>query len=220
MEDRIPEFATLAVHAGAQPDPTTGAQATPIYQTTSHVFDNVEHAASLFGLEGLGNIDTRIIGPTSAVLEERIAALEGGSAGLAVASGHAARILVFHALMRPGDEVVAARQLSGGSINQFNHAFKSLGWNVNWADIDDLTAKTLLAAVNGELRARIGLKARAFVEANHSLQNTIGEYATTLATLVERQRASDARGVVFQPSGQRLEAPLGQRGVGASRSKT
>ncbi len=138
MEDRIPEFATLAVHAGALPDPTTGARATPIYQTTSYVFDSVEHAASLFSLEAFGNIDTRIMSPTSAVLEERIAALEGGSAGLAVASGHAAQLLVFQALMQPGDEFVAARQLHEGSINQFNHAFKSFGWTVKWADIDDL----------------------------------------------------------------------------------
>ena len=84
-----------------------GARATPIYQTTSYVFDSVEHAASLFSLEAFGNIDTRIMSPTSAVLEERIAALEGGSAGLAVASGHAAQLLVFQALMQPGDEFVA-----------------------------------------------------------------------------------------------------------------
>ncbi|MEX0853333.1 MAG: O-acetylhomoserine aminocarboxypropyltransferase [Bauldia sp.] len=139
-EDRVPGFATLAVHAGAKPDPTTGARATPIYQTTSYVFENVEHAASLFGLQAFGNIYTRITNPTQAVLEERVAALEGGSAGLAVASGHAAQVVVFHALMQPGDEFVAARQLYGGSINQFNHSFKSFGWQVKWADIDDLSS--------------------------------------------------------------------------------
>src|SRR4249919_795941 len=118
LSQRAPGFNTLAVHAGAKPDPATGARATPIYQTTSFVFDDVDHAASLFGLKAFGNIYTRIMNPTNAVLEERIAALEGGTAGLAVASGHAAQILVFHNLMRPGDEFVASKKLYGGSINQ------------------------------------------------------------------------------------------------------
>src|SRR5256886_12317061 len=139
MTDRVPGFATLAVHAGAQPDPTTGARATPIYQTTSFVFDDVDHAASLFGLQAFGNIYTRIGNPTNAVLEERVAALEGGTAGLAVASGHAAQVLVMQAMMMPGEEFVASKKLYGGSINQFNHAFKSFGWNVVWADPDDIS---------------------------------------------------------------------------------
>ena len=138
MTDRLPGFSTLAVHAGAQPDPTTGARATPIYQTTSFVFNDADHAASLFGLQAFGNIYTRIGNPTNAVLEERVAALEGGTAGLAVASGHAAQVLVFHCLLKPGDEFVASRKLYGGSINQFNHAFKHFGWNVVWADPDDI----------------------------------------------------------------------------------
>ncbi|MGE3989200.1 O-acetylhomoserine aminocarboxypropyltransferase [Pseudorhodoplanes sp.] len=139
MPERTPGFATLSIHAGAQPDPTTGARATPIYQTTSYVFDDVDHAASLFGLQAFGNIYTRIGNPTCAVLEERIAALEGGTAGLATASGHAAQVLVMQAMMMPGEEFVASRKLYGGSINQFNHAFKSFGWNVNWADPDDMS---------------------------------------------------------------------------------
>src|SRR5215204_2825798 len=134
---RNPGFSTLAVHAGAQPDPTTGARATPIYQTTSFVFDDVDHAASLFGLQAFGNIYTRIGNPTNAVLEERVAALEGGTAALAVASGHAAQFLVFHALLQPGDEFVAGRQLYGGSVNQFNHSFKKFDWRVKWADATD-----------------------------------------------------------------------------------
>jgi O-acetylhomoserine (thiol)-lyase len=138
MADRTPGFATLAIHAGAQPDPTTGARATPIYQTTSFVFEDVDHAASLFGLQTFGNIYTRIGNPTNAVLEERVAALEGGTAGLAVASGHAAQVIVMHCLMRPGDEFVASKKLYGGSINQFNHAFKNFGWNVVWAEPDDI----------------------------------------------------------------------------------
>jgi len=139
-EDRTPGFNTLAIHAGAKPDPTTGARATPIYQTTSFVFDDVDHAASLFGLQAFGNIYTRIGNPTNAVLEERVAALEGGTAGLAVASGHAAQVIVMQALMMPGEELVASKKLYGGSINQFNHAFKSFGWNVVWADPDDISS--------------------------------------------------------------------------------
>jgi O-acetylhomoserine (thiol)-lyase len=139
-EDRTPGFNTLAIHAGAKPDPTTGARATPIYQTTSFVFDDVDHAASLFGLQAFGNIYTRIGNPTNAVLEERVAALEGGTAALAVASGHAAQVIVMQALMMPGEEFVASKKLYGGSINQFNHAFKSFGWNVVWADPDDISS--------------------------------------------------------------------------------
>lgn len=137
MSQRAPGFNTLAVHAGAKPDPATGARATPIYQTTSFVFDDADHAASLFGLKAFGNIYTRIMNPTQAVLEERVAALEGGTAALATASGHAAQMLVFHNLMRPGENFVAANKLYGGSINQFGHAFQNFGWNVRWADAND-----------------------------------------------------------------------------------
>ena len=138
MSQRTPGFNTLAIHAGAQPDPATGARATPIYQTTAYVFDDVDHAASLFGLKAFGNIYTRIMNPTQAVLEERVAALEGGTAAVATASGHAAQLLVFHTLMQPGDNFVAATKLYGGSINQFGHAFKNFGWQVRWADPADV----------------------------------------------------------------------------------
>jgi O-acetylhomoserine (thiol)-lyase len=151
MTDRTPGFATLAIHAGAKPDPTTGARATPIYQTTSFVFEDVDHAASLFGLQTFGNIYTRIGNPTNAVLEERVAALEGGTAGLAVASGHAAQVIVMHCLMRPGDEFVASKKLYGGSINQFNHAFKNFGWNVVWAEPDNIG--TFERAVSAKTKA-------------------------------------------------------------------
>jgi O-acetylhomoserine (thiol)-lyase len=149
--DRKPGFNTLAIHAGAQPDPATGARATPIYQTTSFVFDDVEHAAALFNLETFGNIYTRITNPTQAVLEERVATLEGGTAGLAVASGHAAQMLVFHTLLEPGDEFVAARQLYGGSINQFTHSFKKCGWTVRFADTTD--ADSFRAALTPKTKA-------------------------------------------------------------------
>lgn len=140
MSQRTPGFNTLAIHAGAQPDPATGARATPIYQTTSFVFDDVDHAASLFGLKAFGNIYTRIMNPTQAVLEERLAALEGGTAALATASGHGAQLLIFHTLMRPGENFIAARKLYGGSINQFGHAFKNFGWEVRWADPEDIAS--------------------------------------------------------------------------------
>ena len=130
-------FDTLSIHAGAQPDPATGARATPIYQTTSYVFEDADHAAALFNLQVFGNIYSRIMNPTNAVLEERIAALENGRAGLAVASGHAAQFIVFHTLMQPGDEIVAARQLYGGSINQLSQGFAKFDWHVKWADTRD-----------------------------------------------------------------------------------
>ncbi len=138
-ENKTPGFDTLAVHAGAQPDPATGARITPIYQTSAFVFDDVDHAASLFNLEAFGNIYTRLTNPTTGVLEERVAALEGGTAALVVASGHAAQQLIFHTLLQPGDEFIAARQLYGGSINQFGQAFKNFNWNVVWVDGTDLT---------------------------------------------------------------------------------
>ena len=150
-EERVPGFHTLAIHAGAKPDPATGARATPIYQTTSYVFDDVEHAASLFGLKSFGNIYTRIMNPTQAVLEERVAALEGGTAALAVASGHAAQAIVFHTLCQPGDEIVAARKLYGGSINQLGHAFGNFGWKAVWADTDD--PATFEAAISPRTKA-------------------------------------------------------------------
>jgi O-acetylhomoserine (thiol)-lyase len=140
MADRIPGFDTLALHAGASPDPATGARITPIYQTTAYVFQDVKHAADLFALRAFGNIYTRIMNPTQGVLESKIAALEGGKAALAVASGHAAQMLVFHTIMQPGDEFVAVRQLYGGSINQFSHSFKSFGWHVVWADAEDVNS--------------------------------------------------------------------------------
>lgn len=151
MRDKKPGFATQAIHAGAAPDPATGARITPIYQTASFVFDDVEQAASLFGLQAFGNIYTRITNPTTAVLEERIATLEGGTAGLAVASGHASQLGVFHTLMQSGDEFIAANKLYGGSINQFTHAFKNFGWHVKWADTDDIS--TFEAALSDKTKA-------------------------------------------------------------------
>jgi O-acetylhomoserine (thiol)-lyase len=146
-----PHFSTLAIHAGAAPDPATGSRATPIYQTTSYVFNDADHAAALFNLEVFGNIYTRIMNPTQAVLESRVAALEDGTAALAVASGHAAQFLIFHTLLEPGDEFVAARQLYGGSVNQFNHAFKKFDWRVKWAD--GTNPESIAAAITDKTKA-------------------------------------------------------------------
>ncbi len=140
MSQHIPGFNTLAIHAGAKPDPATGARATPIYQTTSYVFDDADHAASLFGLKAFGNIYTRIMNPTQAVLEERVAALEGGTAALAVASGHGAQFLVVHTLLNAGRELPFGAGVSTAARSTSSaHAFKSFDWEVRWGDINDLS---------------------------------------------------------------------------------
>jgi O-acetylhomoserine (thiol)-lyase len=181
MSNNQPGFNTLAIHAGAQPDPATGARATPIYQTTSFVFDDADHAASLFGLKAFGNIYTRIMNPTQAVLEERIAALEGGTAALAVASGHAAQLLVFHTMLSPGDNFIAANRLYGGSINQFNQSFKILRLERGWADPDDM----------GSIEAQIDDRTKAiFIE---SLANPGGTFVTTSTPLPKSRRSTVCR---------------------------
>ena len=128
---------TQAVHAGAAPDPVTGSRATPIHQTTSFVFDDVDHAASLFNLQIFGNIYSRLTNPTVSVLEQRMAGLEGGRGALAAASGHAAQLLAFHVLMEAGDHFVAANQLYGGSLTQFSQSFRKMGWDVSFVDATD-----------------------------------------------------------------------------------
>ncbi|MDF1586335.1 O-acetylhomoserine aminocarboxypropyltransferase [Marinimicrococcus flavescens] len=134
MSERTYGFETLAVHAGAAPDPTTGARATPIYQTTSYVFDDVDHAAALFNLQKFGNIYSRLTNPTVSVLEERVAALEGGTAACATASGHSAQFLTFLNLMSPGDHIVASSKLYGGSISQMRQSFPQFDWKVSFVD--------------------------------------------------------------------------------------
>ena len=127
-------FETLAIHAGAAPDPATGARSTPIYQTTSYVFEDVDHAASLFNLHNFGYIYSRLTNPTVAVLEERVASLEGGRAAVGAASGHAAQFLIFFTLMQPHDEFIASRNLYGGSLTQFGLSFPKLGWKCHFVD--------------------------------------------------------------------------------------
>ncbi len=134
-------FETRQVHAGAEPDPTTGARAVPIYQTTSYVFRDTEHAANLFGLAELGNIYTRIMNPTQAVFEERIAALEGGIGALATSSGQAAQTIALLNLAENGGHIVASSSLYGGTYNQLHYTFPKMGIEVSFvADPDDLDA--------------------------------------------------------------------------------
>jgi O-acetylhomoserine (thiol)-lyase len=130
-------FETLQLHAGQQADPTTKARAVPIYQTTSYVFNNAEHAANLFGLREFGNIYTRIMNPTTDVFEQRIAALEGGVAALATGSGQAAQFLALNNILQAGDNFVSTTFLYGGTYNQFKVAFKRLGVEARFADGDD-----------------------------------------------------------------------------------
>jgi O-acetylhomoserine (thiol)-lyase len=133
-------FETRAVHAGAAPDPATGARTTPIYQSVSFVFDDVDHAQSLFNLQDFGFIYGRITNPTVSVLEERVANLEGGRGAVACASGHAAQQLALYPLMQSGDDLVASRYLYGGSVTQFTHTFRRFGWQVAFVDPGDEAA--------------------------------------------------------------------------------
>ena len=135
MTELRPE--TLNVHAGCEPDPTTNARITPIYQTSSYVFDSAEHAANLFSLSEFGNIYSRIMNPTNDALEKKITALEGGVGALGCASGHAAQLLAFHTLMEPGCNIVAAKKLYGGSLNQLGEAIQKFGWEARFVDTDN-----------------------------------------------------------------------------------
>lgn len=130
-------FETRTIHAGARPDPVTGARNTPIYQTTSYVFEDADHAADLFNLQTFGFIYSRLNNPTVSVLEERVANLEGGRAAVCTSSGHAAQFTTFFTLLEPGDHIVASRNLYGGSITQMALSFKRLGWNCTFVDPND-----------------------------------------------------------------------------------
>ncbi len=151
MTDRTYGFDTLQIHAGAKPDPATGARQTPIYQNTAYVFRDADHAAALFNLQELGFIYSRLLNPTVAVLQERVATLEGGVGAVACASGHAAQIMALFPLMGPGDNFVASTRLYGGSINQFGHSFKHFGWEVRFVDFEDHDA--IKAAIDDRTKA-------------------------------------------------------------------
>src|SRR3954466_895806 len=150
-ETKQPGIATLAVHGGQERDPATKSRAVPIYQTTSYVFDDADHAARLFGLQEFGNIYTRIMNPTTDVLEKRVAALEGGAAGLATASGQAAETLALTTLASAGDELVSSTSLYGGTYNLFHHTLPKWGIKVRFVDPEDLVG--LRKAINEKTRA-------------------------------------------------------------------
>src|ERR1700688_4831803 len=144
-------LATLAVHAGQEPEHSTGSRAVPIYQTTSYVFKDADHAARLFGLQEFGNIYTRIMNPTTDVFEKRLAALEGGAAALATASGQAAETLAITTLAGAGDEIVSTTSLYGGTYNLFHYTLPKWGIKVKFVDADDFDG--LKAAINPKTRA-------------------------------------------------------------------
>ena len=157
-EDKAPErqlgFSTRSLHAGHTPDASSHARAVPIYQSTSFTFDNSEHAAALFALQQFGNIYTRIMNPTTDVFEQRVASLEGGMAGLATSSGQAAQLLALTSLMEPGDELVAASTLYGGTYTQFDVSFRRLGINVKFVEPDD--PENFRKAITPKTRALYG----------------------------------------------------------------
>ncbi len=147
-------FDTLQIHAGARPDPATGARQTPIYQTSGYVFRDADHAAALFNLQEVGFIYSRLTNPTIAVLQERIATLEGGVGAVCCSSGHAAQIMALFPLMMPGKNIIASTRLYGGTVTQFSHTIKRFGWEVKFVDFDDLDA--VKAAIDDDTRAVFG----------------------------------------------------------------
>ena len=151
MSDRQQGFDTLQIHAGAKPDPATGARAMPIYHTTAYVFKDADHAARLFNLEEVGFIYSRLTNPTTMALAERIAKLEGGVGGVCCSSGHAAQIMALFPLMMPGCNIVSSNKLYGGTYTQFTQSFKRFGWSVKLVDFDDLDA--VKAAIDDDTRA-------------------------------------------------------------------
>ncbi|WP_171210610.1 MULTISPECIES: O-acetylhomoserine aminocarboxypropyltransferase/cysteine synthase family protein [unclassified Ruegeria] len=144
-------FDTLQIHAGARPDPATGARQTPIYQTTAYVFRDADHAAALFNLQEVGFIYSRLTNPTVAVLQERIATLEGGVGAVCCSSGHAAQIMALFPLMTPGCNIVASTRLYGGTVTQFSQTIKRFGWSATFVDTDDVDA--VKAAIDDNTRA-------------------------------------------------------------------
>lgn len=151
MAERTYGFDTLQIHAGARPDPATGARQIPIYQNTAYVFRDADHAAALFNLQEVGYIYSRMTNPTVSALQERVAALEGGVGAVACSSGHAAQIMSLFPLMSPGANFIASTRLYGGSITQFGHTFKRFGWEVRFVDFEDISA--IRKAIDGDTKA-------------------------------------------------------------------
>ena len=151
MTDAPQDFQTLAIHAGTEPDPATGARQVPIYQTTAYVFRDADHAAALFNLAEVGFIYSRLTNPTVGALQNRIAALEGGAGAVCCSSGHAAQIMALFPLMGPGKNIVASTRLYGGTITQFSQTIKRFGWSCTFVDFDDLAA--VKGAIDDDTRA-------------------------------------------------------------------
>ncbi|AFO86732.1 O-acetylhomoserine aminocarboxypropyltransferase/cysteine synthase [Phaeobacter inhibens] len=172
-------FDTLQIHAGAKPDPATGARQTPIYQTTAYVFRDADHAAALFNLQEVGFIYSRLTNPTVAVLQERIATLEDGVGAVCCSSGHAAQIMALFPLMGPGCNVVASTRLYGGTVTQFSQTIKRFGWSAKFVDFDDPEA--VAAAIDDDTRAVFG----------ESVANP-GGYVTDIRSIAD---VADAAGV-------------------------
>ena len=179
MSQSTHSLATLGLHAGQKPDPTTGARAVPIYQTASYVFKNTEHAANLFALKEFGNIYTRLMNPTTDVLEQRVAAIEGGTGALAVASGQAATSLALLAITQVGDEIVAGNNLYGGTYQLFHYTFPKLGRTVKFVDSGNPEA----------FRQAIGPKTRAI------FAETIGNPKLDVPDFAELARIAHAAGI-------------------------
>lgn len=158
---------TLALHAGQVPDPTSNSRAVPIYQTSSYVFNSAEHAADLFALKEMGNIYTRLMNPTTDVLEKRLAELDGGVAALALASGSSAITLAIMNIAQAGDNIVSSSSLYGGTYNLFNHTFKRMGINVNFVDSSE--AANFAAAIDNNTKAL-------FVESIGNPQNNVADF--------------------------------------------
>jgi O-acetylhomoserine (thiol)-lyase len=167
---------TLLLHAGQQPDPTTRSRAVPIYQTTSYTFDSAEHASDLFSLKQLGNIYTRLMNPTSDVLEQRLAALDGGVGALALASGSAAITLAIMNLAQAGDNIISGRALYGGTYNLFNHTFKRMGITVRFVNSSD--PKNIAAAIDENTKA-------VYIEALGNPQNNVDDFDAIAAVAHE-----------------------------------
>ena len=170
-------FDTTAIHAGAEPDPATGARQVPIYQTTSYVFRDADHAARLFGLQEVGYIYSRLTNPTVGALQNRVAALEGGAGAVCCSSGHAAQIMALFPLMAPGRNIIASTRLYGGTVTQVSHTIKRFGWSAKFVDFDDLDA--LRAAIDDDTRA-------VFCE---SISNP-GGYVTDIPAVAEIAKAA------------------------------
>ena len=151
MTDKPLGFETLQIHAGARPDPATGARQVPIYQSTAFVFRDADHAAALFNLQEVGYIYSRLTNPTVSALQERMAALEGGAGAVCCSSGHGAQIMALFSLMAPGKNIVASNRLYGGTVTQFSQSIRRFGWNAKFVDFDDLDA--LEAAIDDDTRA-------------------------------------------------------------------